>query len=46
LDEVPLATRFGVSHTPIREALFQLASAGLIEIKPLRRAVSAHSRRW
>jgi DNA-binding GntR family transcriptional regulator len=41
LDEVSLATRFGVSRTPIREALFQLASAGLIEIRPRRGAVVA-----
>ncbi|WP_051511540.1 GntR family transcriptional regulator [Skermanella stibiiresistens] len=39
LDEVTLATRFGVSRTPVREALFQLASAGLIEIRPRRGAV-------
>jgi DNA-binding GntR family transcriptional regulator len=41
LDEVTLANRFGVSRTPIREALFQLASAGLIEIRPRRGAVVA-----
>jgi DNA-binding GntR family transcriptional regulator len=41
LDEISLATRFGVSRTPIREALFQLASAGLIEIRPRRGAVVA-----
>jgi DNA-binding GntR family transcriptional regulator len=41
LDEVSLATRFGVSRTPIREALFQLASAGLVEIRPRRGAVVA-----
>lgn len=39
LDEVPLAARFGVSRTPIREALLQLAVTGLIEIKPRRGAV-------
>ncbi|HYM48653.1 MAG TPA: GntR family transcriptional regulator [Burkholderiaceae bacterium] len=41
LDEVELATTFGVSRTPIREALIQLASAGLIEMRPRRGAVVA-----
>ncbi|WP_207455477.1 GntR family transcriptional regulator [Azospirillum sp. SYSU D00513] len=41
LDEVSLATRFGVSRTPIREVLQQLASAGLVEIRPRRGAVVA-----
>ncbi|WP_018263676.1 GntR family transcriptional regulator [Methylobacterium sp. WSM2598] len=39
LDEVQLAARFGVSRTPIREALLQLAATGLIEVKPRRGAV-------
>ncbi|MFE1602584.1 GntR family transcriptional regulator [Methylobacterium sp. ID0610] len=39
LDEVQLAERFGVSRTPIREALLQLAVTGLIEMKPRRGAV-------
>lgn len=36
LDEVALAARFGVSRTPLREALFQLSAAGLVEHKPRR----------
>ncbi|MEW9304905.1 GntR family transcriptional regulator [Labrys neptuniae] len=39
LDEVSLAARFGVSRTPIREALQQLAAAGLVEIRPHRGAI-------
>jgi DNA-binding GntR family transcriptional regulator len=38
LDEQELATTFGVSRTPVREALIQLASIGLIEIRPRRGA--------
>ncbi|MCJ2081759.1 GntR family transcriptional regulator [Methylobacterium sp. J-090] len=39
LDETELAERFGVSRTPIREALLQLAMTGLVEIKPRRGAL-------
>jgi len=41
LDEVQLANRYGVSRTPIREALMQLGAIGLIEIRPRRGAVVA-----
>ena len=39
LDEHSLADRFGVSRTPIREAIRQLGASGLIEIRPRRSAV-------
>jgi DNA-binding GntR family transcriptional regulator len=39
LDETELAARFGVSRTPIREALIQLASTGFVELRPRRGAV-------
>lgn len=41
LDEANLAADFGVSRTPIREALIQLAATGLVEIRPRRGAIVA-----
>lgn len=41
LDETELATEFGVSRTPIREALIQLSAAGLVEMRPRRGALVA-----
>ena len=41
LDEAELLTECGVSRTPLREALIQLASLGLIELRPRRGAVVA-----
>lgn len=42
LDEVKLATRFGVSRTPLREALRMLAGSGLVELIPRRGAFVRH----
>lgn len=41
LDELSLADRFGISRTPVREALFELAATGVIELRRNRGAVVA-----
>jgi DNA-binding GntR family transcriptional regulator len=41
LDEQAMAVRYGVSRTPVREALRQLGASGLIELRPRRGAVVA-----
>lgn len=41
LDERELAQRYGVSRTPVREALVQLSASGLIDIRPRQGAVVA-----
>ena len=42
LDEVKLATLYGVSRTPLREALRMLAGSGLVELVPRRGAFVRH----
>ncbi|SDY54169.1 DNA-binding transcriptional regulator, GntR family [Collimonas sp. OK242] len=41
LDETDLAIQFGVSRTPVREALIQLASMGIVVTRPRRGTVVA-----
>ncbi|MGF1553871.1 MAG: GntR family transcriptional regulator, partial [Paracoccaceae bacterium] len=41
LDEASLGRRFGVSRTPVREALRALSGSGLIELRPNRGATVA-----
>ncbi|GAU80188.1 GntR family transcriptional regulator [Bosea sp. BIWAKO-01] len=41
LDEQDLAARFGVSRTPVREAIRQLSASGLVSVRPHRGALVA-----
>lgn len=45
LDEVSLARQNGVSRTPVREALRQLTTSGLIDMRPRRGAVVSKATR-
>ncbi|MGC7406231.1 GntR family transcriptional regulator [Pandoraea pneumonica] len=41
LDEAELSATFGVSRTPLREALIQLGMSGVVEMRPRRGAIVA-----
>ncbi|WP_156127898.1 GntR family transcriptional regulator [Pseudooceanicola atlanticus] len=41
IDEASLAARFDISRTPAREAIMQLAAAGLVQMRPRQGAVVA-----
>jgi DNA-binding GntR family transcriptional regulator len=41
LEEIELAGRFGVSRTPVREAIRELTASGLVEARPHRSAIVA-----
>lgn len=43
LDETELANEFSVSRIPVREALIQLSSSGLVEIRSPRGAIVAEA---
>lgn len=42
ISETSLAEKFGVSRTPVREALFKLANIGFIEVRPQRGTYVTH----
>ena len=42
LDEQQLADRYGASRTPVREALRQLATSGMVEVRPRRGVIVRH----